>query len=191
MAVKLPRLERAIIIVDGQGRPTTAFHSWWQAIVKALESALTGLEASIVAIEAALDAADIALAAADSAQTAADALNSSQELLNSSLNPAVVLSADSTGSITISAHTRTYGGSGGSVSVNGGAISGFSAGDYVNVYYSDPTRVGGTVTFQGTTGTIAQEGAIHTIGGIQIPTTGTQDGYGYYPPGYIPPYFSY
>lgn len=189
--VNLSVFPRTIQIVDRDGRPTRQFQQWMQTFRNELIAAIDANADAIEAIQNAQDAADAANAAAAAAQGAADSLDAAQELANSLLDPAVVLSADSSGTITIASHDRVYGGTGGTVAITGDTISGFTPGDYVNVYYSDPTRAGGAVTFQGTTGTVAQEGATHTVGGVQIPATGSTDGYGYYPPGYIPPYFSY
>jgi len=187
----LDRLVAFDQLINKDGTPTLRFMAIWQSLCEKSEAVDALQQEQIDAILAAQTAADNANAAADAAQSAATDLTSAQELSNSSLNPPVVLSAASTGVITITGHNRVYGGSGGTVAITGGTVSGFASGDYVNVYYSDATRAGGTVTFLGTTGTIAQEGAIHTIGGVQIPVTGSENGYGYYPPGYIPPYYSY
>lgn len=109
-------------------------------------------------------------------------------LANSYVDPTSVLSAADTGTVTIATHDRVYGNEE-RVSVVGGTVTGFTDGDYVTVYYSDEDREGGTVTFQGSTDPIAQDGAIHVVGSVTIPASGDPDTGGTSPsaPGYTPP----
>lgn len=91
-----------------------------------------------------------------------------------------VITADETGLITVSDHTRVYGDSSmnPSVLVQGTSIdSGASSGDIVRVYYRDPTRQGGFVTYEITIDPatpLVQEGEMHSIGVVEVPVPGEQ-----------------
>jgi hypothetical protein len=189
---KLDRLRRQEEIVSERREPSTRFQVIWQRSMEGIESAFANQQGQITdlaAIVARLEANEAATAAV-AEQAAATA--ASDSLAKSYITPTTVLSATSAGVITITAHTRTYGDAS-SVSVDGGSLSGWSQGDYVQVYYDDAGRVGGAVTYQGTTGVIAQEGARHIVGGVTIPTAGEvpSSGVSPYPPGYVPDYEYY
>lgn len=47
MALKLPRLQRLVALVDKVGNPTVAFHQWWQSVALAIENQVTDLLALI------------------------------------------------------------------------------------------------------------------------------------------------
>lgn len=113
-------------------------------------------------------------------------------LVNSYVEAAgTVISVDDLGDVTINAHTRVYGDStlNPSVSVAGSTIStGETAGAVIRVYYVDPTRAGGTVTYQFTVDpdpVVPQTGDNHSVGAVTVPVTGTEDGAYLRPPGYI------
>ncbi len=126
------------------------------------------------------------LAVAQAADAKASSVQTTVSLANSYVEPSSVLSAASDGTITIAAHTRVYGDT--SVSVDGGSITGFAQGAFVQVYYDDAAREGGAVSYQGTTSLVSQEGARHIVGGVTIPATGEPpvEGQGPRPPGYVP-----
>ena len=93
--------------------------------------------------------------------------------------------------ITIEAHTRTY--NDGAVSVNGGNIGSLTASTLYHVYYDDPTRAGGAVTYVATlspttAATSAANPGRHYVGSITTDVmggTGTSSG-GSSPPGWDP-----
>jgi hypothetical protein len=104
---------------------------------------------------------------------------------------APVLSADSTGVVTILTHTRVYGDSvlNPNVTVNGGTLNtGATSGQKVRVYYVDVSRTGGPVTYQYTidpTPAKAQSGETHSVAAVIIPASGSVTGLGLEPPGYL------
>lgn len=163
---------------------------WWQQVLEALKTQLVSLEDAIEAVAAAQSAADAAQAAADTATSAAasatTAATSAQSTANAiteatslgdSFPVGATISASDAGTdttITISAHTRRYPQPDGTyidVSVNGGSQGGFAYSAFYYVYYDDPTRAGGAVTYVFTTdATVAvQSGARHVVGGVSTP----------------------
>ena len=100
-----------------------------------------------------------------------------------------LLTANSDGVVSISAHSRVYttGSTETSVTVNAGSVSGFAPGAFVRVFYNDAARVGGAVAYQGTTAEVTQTGDTHVIGGVLIPEVGSPPatGEGTTPPGYV------
>jgi hypothetical protein len=184
---KLDRIMRQELIVEKSLNASQRFQLIWQRTMEAIEDAFGGQQgqitdlANIVArLEATEAKADAAVA--QSASTAAD-----DALAKSYPSPSTILSATSDGTITISAHTRVYG-DGTSVSVNGGSVSGWPQGQFVQIYYDDAGRAGGAVAYQGTTEVIAQAGARHIVGGVPIPLSGEPpvEGEPPYPSGYVP-----
>lgn len=168
MALKLPRFLRELAIVTNEGTPTTAFHQWWEAVLRQVEQ-------SINAIQDALDAAGIAQAAAATAQTAANQATAIAKLTNSGITGLTFTATDAGSSVTISisAHTRVYG-DGTSVSVNGGSFTGQAYNTTYFVFYNDPAFAGGAVTYQITTtaANAAQTGTRHLVGSITTPAAG-------------------
>lgn len=195
MALKLPRLQRTLPIVDDAGQPGLAFHRWWDTFAQSIEEAFNGLEANVTAIAAAQAAANAANAAAATAQTTADTISNEAELTNSYVTGLTLTATDagSNASISISAHTRVYG-DGSSVSVNSGSLTGLAYSTTYYVYYDQASRLGGAVTYTGATSqpTAAQTGNRHFVGLVTTPAAagGPSAGYGVSPPGvgnvYIP-----
>lgn len=192
-SVNVPKLDsqkRQIPIADvtnGKAYVTVQEQLRQQSFKEAIERAFAGQQGQITdlsVIVARLEAAE-AQASAAQAQSAATA---SSDALAKSYVEGLSISATSAGAITISAHTRVYG-DGTSVSVNGGSLTGWSQGQYVQVYYDDAGKAGGAVAYQGTTAVIAQQGARHIVAGIAIPVAGSPPAEGTppLPPGYIPP----
>jgi hypothetical protein len=198
MAFKLPRLPLNWQKQEG------LFERFWDNSARELEKvlnqllsipliqdALADLEA---ATQAAQDAADAAQTAADTANDATDAVTAETSLVNSFIVAgsftAPLISADSSGNITIASHTREYG-NGDTVAITGDTIA--TAGtnpDVVRVYYDDPTRADTTPTFLHTIDPAAppvQSGDRHSVGAVVIPSAGTADGNFIKPPGYIEP----
>lgn len=137
--------------------------------------------------------ADAANTAASGAGTDATASLTEQSIVNSyPSGGSPLIESDSLGSITIDAHNRVYGNPSinPTVSVFGDTFSTTAvAGDIVRIYYDDPSRSGGSVTYQYTIDPAAppvQSGSRHSVGAVVIPTTGTTSGIPLGPPGYVP-----
>jgi hypothetical protein len=197
---RLPRLLSNTAIADNAGRPSAPFIVWWQTVVTQIEKAvnaivtLTGITDDFAtaitnaqnAANTANTAAATANAAAATAAAAAAAAAKESALNNSYISPDSVLTTTTT-VITVAAHTRHYG-DGTSVSVSGGTVAATGTGDLDYVYYSDPTRAGGTVTYICSTTEPAQTGDTHVVGAATIPTSGTGvGGGGPKRPGYVVP----
>ena len=193
MALKLPRLQRTVPLVDQNGFPTLAFHQWWDEVARNLETTVTAVETNVTAIQAALDAAAAANAAAETAQAAAETANTAASdaataatnaqdaadataaeasLVNSYVDGVTLTGSDAgaSASIAITSHTRVYG-DGTSVSVNSGNLTGLSYSTLYYVYYVDAARTGGAVSYQATTSqtTAAQTGDTHLVGSVTTP----------------------
>ncbi len=174
-------------IVDAQGRPTRRLQQIWENAIGGIKAVLEGQGLSINELRnlyAALNTAQTtAAAAAQQAQAADDA----KALEQSYVDPLGCVTASSSGLVSIAGHTRIYG-DGTSVAVDAGSVGGFTPGVYVTVYYNDPARSGGAVTYLGTTGLIGQTGSTHIVGQVTIPAAGAPDASGSTttPPGYNP-----
>ncbi len=203
--VKLPRLWN-----NWQSMPPHLFERYWDEAMSNIEETLNAI-LSIPAIEealedldtatqAALDAADNANTAAADAQTAADTAQNTADAQRTEASIAnsyvenftpPLLSADSTGVVTIANHDRHYGDStlNPTVSVTGDTIAtGSASGSVIRVYYDDATRAGGAVTYQFTVDPAAppvQGGSRHSVGAVTIPVAGSSDGNYVKPPGYV------
>lgn len=152
--------------------------------IEAAFSALTMQVASNTAILAQIQAAQrLAQAANDNAVS----VKTQVDITQSYTDPTSVLTADSTGTITIAAHDRVYG-DGTRVAVDAGSASGYVPGDYVSVYYDDAGRTGGAVAYQVTVNAVAQGGVRHVVGSISVPQAGEppSEGGGVPAPGYTP-----
>lgn len=188
MALNLPRLQRTVAIVDKVGQPVLAFHRWWQEVAKSIEEAFANLEATVTAVAAAQAAADAANAAAAAADAAAASITNEASLTNSYVTGLTLTASDAgpSASIAISAHTRVYG-DGASVSVNSGNITGLAYSTVHYVYYDQPSRAGGAVSYQATTtqATAAQTGNRHFVGVVTTPAAlgSATSGFGVSPPG--------
>lgn len=160
--------------------------------IPAIQEALADLD---TAIEAANDAAEAATVAATKAGSASTAALSEQSLVNSYIDPtsftAPLISADSSGNVTIANHSRTYGDStlNPMVHVTGATIAtGASPLSVVRIYYTDATRAGGAITYLFTVDPASptpQGGNTHAVGAVEIPAAGTSDGNYLKPPGYV------
>lgn len=176
-------------IVDAQGRPTRRYQQIWQNAMEGIKQILTTQGGSISSIQDVLAALTQTQAIAATAAQTANTVAARIDLANSYTDPANVLTASSAGAVTISAHDRVYD-NGTRVAVDGGSLSGFTSGQFVRVYYIDPSREGGAVTYRATTGDVVQAGDQHIVGGVTIPAAGEVDttGAGTIPPGYVPDY---
>lgn len=167
----------------------------WQMLVEMLEqvpeiqNALANLDSAVAAADAAAAAAQ---AAADNANAAAEASASETSIVNSfvtNFTPPVV-QADDAGNVTIGNHQRQYGDTAlnPTVNVTGDMVAtGAVNPAVVRIYYSDPSRAGGAVTYQFTVDPAdppVQGGDVHVVGAVEIPATGTSDGGFVTPPGF-------
>lgn len=186
MAVKIPSFQQSRPIVDGQGRPSTEF-------LRALNNAFKVLADAQNATDTALAAAAAANTAADNAQAAADISASETSLVNSFVTNfagASPVSIASTGVATIGNHDRQYGDTtlNPTRAVTGNTVAtAATAGQTVRIYYDDPTRAGGGVTYQFTVDPAdppVQGGDRHVVGAATVPGAGSVPGGYVRPPGY-------
>lgn len=182
---QLDRLTRQEKIVNPDGTPSIRLQTIWQLTMEAIEAAFGNQQGQITDLAAILRRLEAAEDKAEAARTQAAETAKENALETSYTDPISTLSASSNGNIAIMAHQRVYG-DGTRVSVNAGGVSGYNSGDYVTVFYNDAARTGGAVTYQATTGTVAQKNGVHIVGQATIPqagsppTTGTSPT----PPGY-------
>ena len=192
---KLSALDRAGSIVVQDGTPTHQFQQNWQNQGKAIEGAIQilaeavdGILAAQAAAEAANAAAAVAQDAAATAQVAAEAANDaaaavgSEGTITASGTSGLTLTATDAGTdatVNISAHTRIYG-DGSSVSVSAGSITGLAYSTDYWVFYDDPTRAGGSVTYQHSTdpADAVQTGDRHSVGAVTTPAAAAPDNNG-------------
>ena len=192
---KLSALDRAGSIVVQDGTPTHQFQQNWQNQGKAIEGAIQilaeavdGILAAQTAAEAANAAAVVAQDAAATAQVAAEAANDaaaavgSEGTITASGTSGLTLTATDAGTdatVNISAHTRIYG-DGSSVSVSAGSITGLAYSTDYWVFYDDPTRAGGAVTYQHSTdpADAVQTGDKHSVGAVTTPAAAAPDNNG-------------
>jgi hypothetical protein len=184
LSAKNVRLDRILRTEETAG---VKFQALWQRTVQSIETAfkedqtqIDTLNVIVAQLQAVINAQ-----AATSAQVSA--IDADIDLANSKTDPIDgILTATSAGVINISAHSRIYAG-GASVTVNAGSISGFSEGSFIRVYYNDSARLGGAVSYQGTTDEVTQTGSVHVVGGVSIPLVGAAPvtGVGTTPPGYV------
>jgi hypothetical protein len=184
---RLDRLTRQEKIVNPDGTPSIRLQTIWQRTMEAIEAAFDALSTQVGDNTALLQEIRAAQKLAQAANDAAAKADKARALETSYTDPLSVLSAASSGTVTVAAHTRVYG-DGARVSVDGGSVSGFAPGDYVTVFYEDAARAGGAVSYQGSTGTVSQTGTTHIVGQAVIPQDGQPpvEGASPSPPGYTP-----
>lgn len=200
MPLKLPRLQGNQQLIDDKGYPTTVFVLWWQSVAERVEESINGIALALEAAGIALDAADAAQLAADNAdaaalaaQGAADATLAEASIVSSfpdNFVGASPLSVDSAGIVTVLNHDRVYGDPtlNPTVAVLGDTVvTGATNPDIVRIFYDDPTRAGGAVTYQFTVDPATppvQGGNRHSLGAVEVPASGSVDGGFVRPPGY-------
>lgn len=194
--LRIPTLDQRSPIVDKDGRATTEFLRKFNDALKRIvellnqiaalpeiQEQLANLDETVAAAQEAIEAAQ---QAADAATQQTEAQKREAAIQSSYIDPASVLTADPT-TITIAAHTRFYG-DGTSAPVNGGMIAASAPSDVDFVFYDDPDRDGGAVTYQLSTTPPVQTGDRHVVGAVTIPAAGTQDGgEGPRRPGFVEP----
>lgn len=190
--VKLPRL------LQGWRDQPKLLERYWDIAMSKIEDILNQLLA-IPAIEDALADLDAAIAdaqeAADNANAAAGSVTSETSLTSSYPSNFVspLISSDNTGVVTIANHDRVYGDStlNPTVAVVGGIVAtGTSPGQTVRVYYNDPTRSGGSVTYLFTVDPAeppVQTGDTHSVGAATVPAGAPEPGGPVRPPGWANP----
>lgn len=177
-------------IVDEHRRPTRRFQQIWENAIGTLKDTVALQGGEIDELQEIYARIDTAQATATAAVQTANATQQQINLADSRTDPVSgVLSAASDGTITIAAHNRVYA-DGASVAVDGGTVTGQAPGAFVRVYYTDPARSGGAVTYLGTTAEVVQEGETHVVGGVTIPAVGELPASGQppFPPGFVPDY---
>lgn len=201
--IRIPTLTQAQPIVDTERKATNEFlrtlngvlgqigYALNQILVlpiiqQAIEDLGTATVAAQAAAEAAQIAADAATAAAAGASGSAAANARETALQSSYIDPNRVLSSTPT-TITIDGHTRYYG-DGTSAVVAGGTATATDTLDVDYVFYEDPARTGGTVTYFVSTEPPTQTGDTHVVGAVTVPATGVNDGgAGPQRPGFVQP----
>lgn len=198
MAVfRLPRLP-----VNWKEQPLL-FERYWDQVLTQLEKTLNSIlqipviQAALAEVQAAAATAQATAEAAQAAATGAGegtvVVATETSLVNSYTTgySGALITATSTGLVTIQTHTRVYGDSvlNPSVSVTGDTLStGAAADDVVRVFYDDSTRSGGAVSYYyviDPADSPAQSGDVHSVGAVMIPALGSADGKGLTPRGHI------
>lgn len=187
--VRLDRLIRAVPIGSSDG-PSMQFQALWQKNCESIEAAFFAQSQQIDFLTTIVTGLQEAQRAAAEANQGVATLNAGVSLSSSRTDPVDgLLTANSDGVVSISAHSRVYttGSTETSVTVNAGSVSGFAPGAFVRVFYNDAARAGGAVAYQGTTAEVTQTGDTHVIGGVTIPEAGSPPatGEGTTPPGYV------
>lgn len=187
--IAIPNLQERLPIVDEQRRPMSSFIRSLNLAFRQLATSFNG-QAEIVAQLAALagivdDQGELIAAQ----QTQIEEIAEQQQLSNEALslqnsgvtNEVGVMSVNTGGSVTVADHTRTYGDSALNppVSVNGAVVAtGQPTDTVVYIFYSDPARVGGAVTYQWSVDSdaLVQSGSNHAVGSAQVPPSGSAPG---------------
>lgn len=202
MTLQLTPWDNATSFVDPQTGILTQRGQFWlnEALQQIYDE--VGALAAAEAAQNAADAANLAAANADAAataaqgvasdaQAAADATSAKQSLTSSGVIGLSLTGTDagSSATITVSGHTRVYG-DGTTATLAGSAINSLSYNTKYYVYYLDPTRSGGAVTYIASTTPSAaiQVGDVHSLGEITTPVAlaGMTTGSSYPPPGILP-----
>lgn len=183
MAFRVPRFDRSIPIVEENRTPSSPFHQWWDLAAGRIEDAIIGIQDALIAAGIAQTAANAAQTAADNAAASAAGATGLTSVVNSGVdaNPLTAIDAGTDATIQIAAHNRLYP-DGSSTPVNPGSISALAYATEYWVYYDDPSRAGGAVTYQTTTteAVAAQAGDRHLVGKITTPAAAAPDTSGLY-----------
>jgi hypothetical protein len=156
----IPALPWNIPIVDPKtGRPTPGFQRIWNNL------------------------RGTATTAQETAETAADGVTEVATLTSSGVtpNPLSASDAGANASVSIANHTRVYG-DGTTVSVIGGSVTALAYSTLYYVYYDQPSRAGGSVSYAVTTNeaSAAQVGDRHLVGTVTTPAAAAPDTDGEY-----------
>lgn len=198
--VRIPSFQSGQQVVDGQGRFTAAalrslndaFRQLADAIniiaqIPEIQEALLELDQATTAAQL---AAENAQSAADAAGQIGDSAAMATALANSYPSDVFLTGLDSGSSATvdISDHSRVYATNPTTtVAVQGGQVTGLAYNQRYYVYYDQPSRAGGVVTYEVTTVAteIAQINNRHSVGYVDTPAPGQPDenGFPVAPPG--------
>jgi hypothetical protein len=179
MAFKLPKIQATDRIVNDNGTPSPLFLKFVNDVTGKIETAFGNVEQALEQAGVAINLANTAQATANAAQAAADEEAGKSALVNSYVTgltlSAAVSTVDATkAKITISAHNRVYADAASTtVAVNGGSADLLSFDSVYHVFYDDPARTGGAVTYSVSTNYLdaAQMGDRHSVGFVTTPTT--------------------
>ncbi|UZK69600.1 hypothetical protein OKW76_00475 [Sphingomonas sp. S1-29] len=176
---------RAIVNPEN-GHPTIEYLRQLNSIIQEIGKQTNANTELLAMIELALEKAGIAILTAEEARDAAQAGVRDQNLTNSYVDPGTVLQCSDL-TLTVSPHERVYG-DGTRVAVGGATLTVTQYATRYWVYYLDPTRAGGTVSYVATSNYLeaAQSGDRHVIGEIITPADANApptDGDGIRPPG--------
>jgi hypothetical protein len=202
MAISPLRLDRLLKwenVSNPDGTPSQDYQTKWQRVMEAIEESVNAVidaqnaaDAANAAAVVANAAAATAAGAAATANTAATAASAASSLATSGTSGLTITATDAgaDATIAISAHTRVYG-DGTSVAVSGGSVGGLAYSTVFYVYYDQPSRAGGAVTYVTTTSqaTAAQTGDRHSLGAVTTPAAaaGPVTGSPNLPPGVVEP----
>lgn len=189
--LKIKKMVASDVIVDGEGKPDATFLRGYNDNLDNLRRVVNALTEQVADITTALEMAGIAI-------ETADALAKRDALTNSFVDPVLVLQAATSttdptkAQVTVAAHSRKYG-DGTSIAVAGGLLDLLAFDTLYYVYYDDPARTGGTVSFLATSDVIvaAQTGNRHLVGSVITPALAGDPpvgGGGPRPPGSGPSY---
>lgn len=191
---RLPRLPKGRIVDPETGNPATAFTVYWQKLLEAQEATDAAQNQLIADVSDLL--ADIILLneLITEAEEIIEQATTGSELTNSYVDGLTVSATDagSNATITISAHDRIYPKTDGTtttVAVSGGALTGLAYSTAYWVYYDQPSRAGGAVTYVASTSPTAQIGDRHNVTAVTTPAAAGPPvpGNPALPPGYISP----
>lgn len=186
--LKLPRL------TQGWDKQPKLLERYWDILCKSIEESINQILELPIILEALNQAIENAQNAANNANGVADTVTAEQSLVTSfpTNYTSPLVSANSLGKVTIANHSRQYGDPtlNPTVTVQGGSLlTGATSGSVVRIYYNDPTRQGGVVTYLYTVDPApipVQGGDVHSVGSVEIPATGSVDGGVVRPPGWSP-----
>ena len=191
---RIDRLPRAAIVDTQTGRPTQAFTVYWQRVLEAQEA--TDAAQDVLIGDLADLLADIILLneLITEAEEIIEQATTGSELTNSYVDGLTLTATDAGASatITISGHNRVYpktDGTGTPVAVTGGSLSGLAYSTQYWIYYDQPSRAGGAVTYFASTSPTAQIGDRHNVGAVTTPAAAGAPipGNVIRPPGYVEP----
>lgn len=190
MALKLPRL------FHNWEKQPRLFERYWEETVQELEKVINQI-LQIPVIQEGLALLNASVATVETEVASLQGSMSTEEQMVSILgsyierSTPVVLEAAPSGIITIYDHTRVYA----NPTLNpprfvaGGSLAtGAAVGSVIRVYYNDPARAGGNVTYHFTVDpapVVPQSGDAHSVGAVIIPVLNVTEGAYLQPPGYI------
>jgi hypothetical protein len=175
--IKLSTLQgRDPIVEPKTGRPTNVLLNFINGTIRELKRSIGSIQDAINAADTATAAAATAVSAAATATAATAETAAASALTNSYPTGLTITATDAGASVTIaiSAHTRNYPQADGTnvpVAVTGGTVTGQPYTTDEWVYYDDPPRTGGVVTYHATAtqATSAQVGDRHAVGAVTTP----------------------